>query len=449
MGEQNLTKGNLPKQIYLFTLPLMGSFFMQQLYNSADLIFAGNILGKSASAAIGASTLLVTCVIGLFTGLSVGAGILYGRAAGAEDIKAKRKIFYASLLVSVVGGGLLTVAGYFAAPFFLRLLHTPTEILIISTSYIRIYFFGLLPMILYNMISGIIRAGGNSRLPLIVLFAAGIINIGLDAVFLLVCGFGVGSLALATVLSQSVAAIFVLLYYVKFQRVSDEETRGYCFELPLLKDIVLLGLPVGFQNTIITISNIFVQYHINGLGVDAIAAFTNYFKIELFLYYPILAFGQANLYFVSQNLGVGDMERVKRSTRTCILLGLITVIPLEIILLCFGGFFFGLFNPDPDVIAKGLKIIWVTFPFYWLYVFFEVFSNAIRAVGKTIQAMLITLLSFSVLRVILLMLFSGIKGDDIGIIAMIYPLTWVVGAAALAVYWYRLRKSGKILKENE
>lgn len=449
MGEQNLTKGNLPKQIYLFTLPLMGSFFMQQLYNSADLIFAGNILGKSASAAIGASSLLVTCVIGLFTGLSVGAGILYGRAAGVEDAKAKRKIFYASLFVSVAGGGLLTIAGYFAAPFFLRLLHTPTEILIISTSYLRIYFFGLLPMILYNMVSGIVRAGGNSRLPLIVLFVAGIINIGLDAVFLIVCGFGVESLALATVISQSVAALLVLFYYVKSQRVAGNETLRLCLEAPLLKEIVLLGLPVGLQNTIITISNIFVQYHINALGVDAIAAFTNYFKIELFLFYPILAFGQANLYFVSQNLGVGDMERVKRSTRTCILLGLITVVPMEILLLCFGGFFFGLFNPDPEVIAEGLKIIRVTFPFYWLYVFFEVFSNAVRAAGKTLQAMLITLLSFSFLRVLLLMLFTEIKGDDIGIIAMIYPLTWVVGAAFLAVYWYRLRKSGNVIESNE
>ena len=443
-GSRDLTKGSLPRQILLFTLPVMGSFFIQQLYNSADLIFAGNLLGKSASAAIGASSLLINCMIGLFTGLSVATGILYGRMVGAGGRVGRGSLFYTAIWISLIGGALLTVAGYFSAVFLLRAIHIPAQILETAGSYLRIYFLGLIPMILYNMVAGMIRAQGNSRLPMMALALAGSLNIALAAVFLLLCGFGLKSLAWATMIAQSVAAVVVCGYFLLRVLSPAERSPKGKFRLPLLRKILLLGLPVGIQNTTMTLSNIFIQYHINHLGVDAMAAFAAYYKIETLLYYPILSFGQAALFFISQNLGVGNMERVKGSIRLSILLGLATVVPVALLLLGFGRFVFVLFNPDGAVIAQGLKIIWVAFPFYWIYVFLEVFSNAVRAVGKTMQAMLITLLNFCLLRILLLAAFSGIKELDIGGIAMVYPLTWVSGALCLAAYWYKLRGNQKI-----
>jgi len=440
-AKHNLTEGNLPMQILLFTIPLISSYYIQQLYNSADLVFAGNFLGKKESAAIGASSLLVNCMIGLFIGLSVGVSIIYGKSIGARQNGVKQHIFESSIVISVIGGGLLTVIGYASTPFLLRALHTPIEILSIAKEFLQIYFFCLIPMILYNMISGMIRASGNSRLPMMAQIIGGSLNITLDALFVVILHMGIKSLAIATFISQSTAATIVLVLYLKIESEVDRHTLFKNMNVPLLKQILILGLPVGLQNMVMTLSNIFIQYNINQLGINSIAAFTNYAKIESLIYYPMLAFGQANLYFISQNIGARKIDRVKKSIRICIGMGLIMVIPIEIFLLQYGEFFFGFFNPDPDVIAEGMKIIRVTFPFYWLYVFVEVWSYAIRGVGKTTQAMLMTFLNFCVMRMVLLIAFSGLPGEKIVHIASIYPITWLLAVICFGGYWYKVKGS--------
>ena len=438
-AKHNLTEGNLPMQILLFTIPLMSSYYIQQLYNSADLFFAGNFLGKEASAAIGASVLLVNCMIGLFTGLSIGVSIIYGKSIGAKEMGVKQNIFEASIVISVVGGGLLTVIGYASTPLLLRLLHTPNEILPIAKEYLQIYFFCLIPMILYNMISGMIRASGNSRLPMIAQIFGGSLNIILDVLFVVNLNMGIKSLAIATFISQAISAIIVLVLYLKGESEVDKHTLFQNIHVPLLKQILILGVPIGLQNMVMTLSNIFIQYNINQLGINSIAAFSNYSKIESLIYYPILAFGQANLYFVSQNIGAKKMDRVNKSIRISITMGLCAVIPIEILLLHYGEFFFSIFNPDLGVIAEGLKIIRVTFPFYWLYVFVEVLSYAIRGSGRTTQAMLIAFLNFCVMRIILLIVFSRFQDGNITYIASIYPITWLLGVISAVSYWYRIK----------
>jgi len=417
----------------------MSSYFIQQICNSADLVFAGNFLGKNASAAIGTSALMVNCMIGLFMGLSVGVSIIYGKAVGAKEIGVKQHIFEASTCIAVVGGGLLTVIGYASTPFLLRLLHTPNEIFPTAKEYLQIYFFCLIPMILYHMTSGMIRASGNSRLPMIAQIIAGILNISLDALFVVTLNMGIKSLAIAAFISQTVAATIVLVFYLKGEKEVEKHTLFQSMNVPLLKQILILGLPVGFQNMTMSLSIIFIQYNINQLGINTIAAFTNYSKIELLIYYPMLAFGQANLYFVSQNMGAHKIDRVKKSIRICIVMALLTVIPIEILLLHYGEVVFGLFNPDPDVIAEGIKIIGVTFPFYWMYSYVEVMSYTVRGIGRTTQAMLITFLNFCVLRIILLTAFSGLQGERIVHVASIYPITWLIGVICYGTYWYRLK----------
>jgi putative efflux protein, MATE family len=439
----DLTEGNLPLQLFLFTLPLMSSYYIQQLYNSADLLVAGNFLGKKASAAIGASSLMVNCAIGLFIGLSVGVGIIYAKATGAGEKGVKQDIFEASILISVVGGGILTAVGYSTTPALLRILHTPAEILPTAGAYLKIYFLCLIPMILYNMISGLIRASGNSRAPMTAQIIAGILHILLDVLFVVGLGIGIRSLAFATFISQSTGAVIVLVMYLKGESEVDPHTLFRNVNFGLLKQILILGLPVGFQNVIMTLSNIFIQYNINQLGINAIAAFTNYSKIESLIYYPMFSYGQANLYFVSQNIGAHRTDRVKLSIKASIVMGLLTVIPIEFSILHYGEFFFHLFNPDQGVIAEGLRIIRVTFPFYWLYVFVEVLSYTIRGYGKTTQAMIITFFNFCVVRFILLIVFSRLHGGTIEYIASIYPITWVLSILCLGGYWFHLRKSLK------
>ena len=323
----------------------------------------------------------------------------------------------------------------------MKLLETPNEILPVAKGYLQIYFFCLIPMILYNMISGMIRASGNSRLPMIAQIIAGMINIFLDALFVVTLDMGIKSLAIATFISQSIAATIVLVLYLKGESEVDKHTLFGSLNVPLLKQILILGLPVGVQNMTLTMANIFLQYNINQLGINSMAAYTNYSKIELLIYYPILAFGQANLYFVSQNIGAKKMDRVNKSIRICITMGLLTVIPIEILLIHFGEFVFSIFNPDLEVIAEGMKIVHVTFPFYWLYVFIEVFSYSIRGTGKTTQVMLLTFLNLCFMRIVLLIAFSGIQGGKIAYIASVYPITWVLAVICFGGYWYRVKRS--------
>ena len=208
----------------------------------------------------------------------------------------------------------------------------------------------------------------------------------------------------------------------------------------ILSAIFILGLPVSVQTMVVTISNMFVQANINALGVDSISAFTAYFKIELFMYYPILSIGQAVMYAMSQNIGAGKYERLDLIMKTCIKTGLMIVVPIEIAILVFGGFLFGIFNPDSDVISLGLNIIYTTVPFYWLYVILECMSNGIRAMGRSTMATVVSIFSFVVMRSGLLVFLSIIGMQTIVNVASIYPITWGIAAALYTVVWCTCKK---------
>ena len=459
----DLTKGPVARSLILFALPLLGSSLVQQLYNTVDLICVGRACGTNASAAVGASSLLITCLVGFFGGLAVGASVLVANLLGAGRKREVKTAVRAAVSLSFWGGIFLTALGLFLAPHFIAWLHTPAEIVPDAVLYLRVYFLSLVFVVMYNMCAGVIRAMGDSASPLRFQLVGGIINVVMDGVFVLAFHMGVAGVAWATLFSQGVAAALALRYLCRMRNeyrldpgtyrragklrfralVTGQKARttvGVGSQMPpdairpALQKILSVGVPAGLQSLVITLSNVFAQYHINTLGTTDIAAFTAYFKVELLLYLPIVAIGQAASTFVGQNVGARDFARAKRGTRDCVLLGIALTVCTAALLLVFGKYAFWLFNKDTAVIAEGLKIIRVTFPFYWVYVLLEVYGASIRGAGRATPPMVIILSNICVLRTILLFALVP-QLQSAQAVAMCYPITWATTALCMLLYY--------------
>ena len=309
---KDMTKGSIWKILLFFSLPLLGASLIQQLYNTADMIFVGNFVGKEATAAVGASSLIFTCIIGLFTGVSIGVGVAVSQKIGSKDFETASKISHTAISFGIIGGIFLTILGVFSSEFLLKLLNTPEVIMDDSVLYLKIYFLSMLPMILYNIGSGIIRSTGNSKTPFYILAFGGILNVITNYIFIVLLKNGVAGVAIATTFSQTVTAIIVMTYLFKNKTVIKFSLKNLKIDSHLLKQILYFGLPAGLQSMLITLSNIIVQYYINGYGGDAVAAYATYFKLENFIWMPVVAIGQASMTFTGQNVGAENYERVKK-----------------------------------------------------------------------------------------------------------------------------------------
>lgn len=429
--QQDLTDGNILKGFVLFALPLfLGSLF-QQLYGTVDLLFVGNFLGKSDAAAVGASGILVTCLIGLFTGISVGAGVVAAQLWGARNVDRVKACIENALMVGLLGGILLTAVGLLLSRQALIWLNTPENIMNHALIYIRIYLLSILPMIFYNMSAGILRATGDSRTPFLVLAAGGILNVFMDAFFIVILRWGVAGAAFATMVSQTFTAIVAVVKLICREKLHQEKWKP---ERALILKILGLGFPLGIQSMVLTLSNVIVQYYINGFGENTIAAFTVYNRVDNFVYLPIVAFGQAIVTFTGQNIGARRYDRIRRGALVCNVFSAAVVTGIAWLILGFGRQVLGLFCNDRDVIAEGLKIIRVTFPFYFVYVLMEVTGGIVRGAGKTLQSMAIVLIQLCVVRVIVLT-FMVRRFHTITAVASVYPITWVLALISFISYY--------------
>ena len=435
----DLTQGNIMKGFFLFALPLfLGSLF-QLLYGTVDLFFVGNFLGKTDAAAVGASSILVTCLVGLLTGISVGAGVVLAQLWGGRKLKEADICIENALFLSVAGGILLTALGLLLSESALVLLHTPESIMPHALLYIRIYLFSVTAMILYNMSATLLRAMGDSRTPFLVLAAGGILNVGMDAWFIAVMKSGIAGAAAATMISQSFTAIVLL---VRLFRQNQLLKKRWKVDRDMLFRILGVGLPLGIQSMILTVSNLFVQYYINGFGENAIAAFTVYFKVENLIYLPVMAFGQAMVTFTGQNIGAGNRERIRKGAIICNVFSAAVIMGISAAVLCFGRPILNIFCGEEEVIVEGLKIIRTTFPFYFVYAILEVTGGIVRGNKKTMQSMAIVIVNLCVIRVLLLSIFTEYF-HSIHAVAAVYPVTWILAALSFVLYYYRISRQEK------
>ena len=426
----------------MFALPLLLGTLVQQLYSTVDLIFVGNVIDKTASAAIGASTLLITCLIGFFGGLAVGAGVVIAQSWGERDTDKLRRAIGNTAALALAGGAVLALLGWLLAPGYLRLIRTPEEIRANAEAYLRIYFLSLPSIVAYNFGAGMLRALGDSKNPLLAQLVGGLVNVAADWLLLRVLANGVVGVAWASLFSQTVAAALVARKLCRLDNAFALRLRGIHFDPALLKKTVAIGLPAGAQALVITLSNVVVQAHINAFGADAIAAFTAYFKVELIIYLPIMliiylpimALGQAIMTFSGQNCGAGQFARIRRGTRDCLLISLGLTAILSAVSLLFGGALFRLFIKEPSVIALGRRIIAVTFPYYVLYPVHQILGDSLRGQGKTKVPMLIVLLNLCLIRSALLFWIVP-HTRSIQSVAAAYPVTWGLTALGMCVYY--------------
>ena len=435
-NSHTLTKGSVGKGILLFALPLLGSSLIQQLYSTVDLIFVGQLLGTKASAAIGASGLIVTCLIGFFNGMAVGTNVFAARHYGARRFEQLKKLIQTIFWTGIIGGFFSTVIGLVFSQVFLTWMGTPESIFPLAVRYLRIYMASMISVVSYNLLSGVLRALGDSRTPMLYQFFGGIINVFADFIFLYVFHMGVEGTAFATLFSQTFAAIGVMIHLYQLKEPYALRIRFSDCSLKEFTDILKVGVPAGVQSIIITLSNIIIQSQINTLGVTSVASFTVYFRVELIIYLPIVALGQAVVSFIGQNYGAGNWERIKKGNRLCIFGGSLITFAACILLIIAMPVILNVFTKDATVAAQTLEIVKVTFPFYFFYTVLECFSSNLRGFGKAFLPMIVTVISFCGFRIIALFALMA-KNPSPDKVALSYPISWGIAAAAMAMLYVR------------
>ena len=293
MTSNQMTEGNIAKQITLFAIPILISNLFQQLYNTVDVAIVGRYVGANALAAVGSCNLIVVFMIYFFIGISNGASVIISQSFGKKDKDKIHKSVHTIIALSLISGFILMVLGLIFGEIFLRWINTPDNVLPFAITYIKIYFISMIPMMIFNMGSGILRAVGDSKTPLYYLAISGITNIILDIVFAVIFKLGVSGVAMATTIAQFVSSILILIKLIKTSEVYKISVNKIKIDFNILKEILLIGVPTGVQSVLICFANIIVQSKINIFGLNAMAGYTIYYKIEGFIYMPISAIALA------------------------------------------------------------------------------------------------------------------------------------------------------------
>lgn len=439
-----ITEGVIWKQLLLFFFPILLGTFFQQLYNTIDTVIVGQFVGKAALASVGGSSAqIVALIVGFFTGLSSGASVLIAQYFGARNEHAASDGLHNAYAISIVGGILLGIIGFFATPSMLRLMNTPDEIMQDSVIYLRIYFAGIIFVFLYNMGSSILRAVGDSKRPLYYLIACCLLNIILDVLFVVAFHMGVLGVAVATLISQAFSALLVTRKLLRSEGMLKLSFSRIRFHGSVLKNQLKLGLPTGFEAILFAITNIAIQSAVNTFGTDTSAAWSAYGKLDAIFWMVSGAIGISITTFVGQNYGARKYDRVHKSVRICLGIDSIISVILIVFLMLFRVPLFRLFTQDPSVIRIGSDMLALITPCYIFFVFIEVLAGALRGMGDVMIPTLITLLGVCVLRLIWIAVVLQIS-PTVNAIIYSYPVTWIATAVLFIIYY--LYKKKRILK---
>ncbi len=444
MGEKlqkqnEITEGVIWKQILLFFFPILVGTFFQQLYNTVDAVVVGRFAGKEALSSVGGSSAqIINLVVGFFTGLSAGATVIISQYYGAKNTQRLQKSLHTIYAFSVIFGLVVGAAGVLVTPWILRMMNTPEDLMADSKLYVQIYFAGLVFIFIYNIGSSVLRAIGDSKRPLYYLIVCCVINIVLDVTLVLVLKLGVLGVAVATLVSQACSAILVtwaLMYRTEDLQLRLKEMR---IQRNLLGIMLRIGLPTGLQSCMYSISNIIVQSALNAFGVDTMAAWTAFGKIDSLFWMINNAFGIAVTTFVGQNYGASKWDRMKRGTQECLFMSLTAAVLISILLQSAGSFWFSIFTSDSSVVAIGLRMMRIVSPTYFLFVFIEIYSGSLRAQGHVLMTTILTMSGVCLLRILWVRVI--VPNGSLEEIVACYPITWLVTAVCVVCYYFYKEK---------
>lgn len=423
----DLTEGSILKKLLLFSLPLMASSVLQLFFNAADVIVVGKYAGDNSLAAVGSNGSIINLLTNVFMGLSVGVNVLVARYFAAKQEEELQKTVHTAITVSVMSGILLAVAGVLAAKQILMWMQSPAEVIELSALYLRIYFLGMPAMMAYNFGAAILRGVGDTKRPLYYLSFAGIVNIVLNCIFVIVFKMDVAGVALATVISQCISAVLVLRCLMKETGEIRLQKQYLGIDRQIFGQILRIGLPAGIQGSLFSLSNVVIQSSINSFGAVVVAGNSAASNVEGFVYVAMNAFAQAIVAFTSQNLGAGKYERINK-----------TVITVELCVLAVGGVLgnlvylleeplLGLYTDSAVVAEAGMKRFSVVCTTYALCGMMDVMVGALRGLGYSVMPMIVSLLGACVFRMVwIAVLFRSETFHTIETIYYTYPISWTL-----------------------
>ena len=443
----DMTQGSIARHILSFAFPLLLGNLFQQLYNAVDTWVVGNYVSNEAYSAVGTVGPIINMLIGFFLGLSSGAGVVISQYYGAGQEEKVQETVHTATMLTLIMGILFTFLGLGMTPLMLKLMKMPDSVIPEATTYLSIYFSGILGLMLYNMGAGILRAVGDSTRPFLFLAFCALLNTGLDLLFVLVFKMGVAGVALATILSQGISAVLILITLTRSNNCIKLHIRKLRIHLPMLKKIFKVGIPAALQMAITSFSNIFVQSYINYFGPDCMSGWTSYTKIDQLLFLPMQSVALAATTFVGQNLGKNQVQRAKKGVTVSLVIAVGVTGILLVPVMVFAPNIVAFFNSKEEVVAYGSLLLHWLSPFYLLCCFNQVYGGALRGAGNTRASMIIMLCSFVFFRQVYLFFMARICNEIIPI-AMGYPAGWLICSLACGIYFYNTKLTKTRLVEE-
>lgn len=421
----DLCEGSIIKKLLLFSLPLMASSVLQLFFNAADVIVVGQYAGDNSLAAVGSNGSIINLLTNVFMGLSVGANVLVARYFAAKQEEEVRKVVHTAITVSVVCGIALAAIGFLAAKQLLIWMQSPAEVIDLAALYLKIYFLGMPAVMLYNFGAAILRGVGDTKRPLYYLTLAGVVNVVLNLIFVIVFKLDVAGVALATIISQTISAILVLRCLMKETGAIRLERQYIGVDKRIFLSILQIGLPAGVQGSLFSLSNVVIQSSVNSFGATIVAGNSAAQNIEGFVYVAMNAFAQAIVAFVSQNYGAGKYERINKvviTTQLCVL-AVGAVLGNAVYLL--GEPLLGLYSDSAVVIEAGMRRLSIICTTYALCGMMDCMVGAIRGLGYSVMPMIVSLLGACAFRIAWISIFFQMERfHTIDTVYFAYPISW-------------------------
>lgn len=443
----NMLEGPLLGPIFLFAMPLFITSVLQLAFNAVDIIVVGKFTGHHALAAVGATGPVINLLVTMFMGISIGASVIMGQNVGARDFKNAQDTLHTAIGISILGGILVLFAGIFTAMPLLRLMQTPPEVIELAGEYLKIYYIGMPGFMVYNFGAALLRAIGDSRRPMYFLTISGIFNVICNLIFVVVFKMGVAGVAIATSISQYIAAALIVASLLK----ADGYMKLFIDKIRISKDKALgmmkIGLPAGFQGALFSISNILIQSGINSFGSVVMAGNTAAGNLEGFVYMGMNAVYQTSLSFTSQNMGAKQYDRVKKIFWTCVGVVIVVGLVLGVGAWLLGDKLLRLYTSEPEVIKYGVERLGVVSATYFICGIMDTMVGGLRGMGYSITPMIVSLTAVCILRMIwIATIFQSIHTPVV--LYLSYPVSWTIAAIGHYVnYLYAMKKLDKMKTE--
>lgn len=445
----DLTQGPILTRLLQFSLPIILSGVLQLLFNAADIIVVGQFAGDASLAAVGSTSSLVNLLVNLFMGLSIGTNVVAANFFGAGKKEELKKTVHTSILVSLYSGIILTVIGVLGAKQILKLMQSPPEVLKLATLYLQIFFGGITSTMIYNFGSALLRAKGDTQRPLYILFITGLINVILNLIFVIPLKMDVAGVAIATIISQTVAAVLIIGILLKEDDDFKLDLRKLKIERDIFIRIVKIGIPAGFQGIMFSLSNVLIQSSINTFGALAIAGNSASSSIEGFVYTSMNGFAQGTLTFASQNYGASKYDRIKKLLWTS--LSVVTVIGLVLgfLVIFLQKPLIGFYSKSPETMKAASVRLTMICASYFLCGIMDVMGNLLRGIGHSVLPMIVTMIGVCGVRILwIVTVFQIPQFHKMEVIYLSYPITWILTFAVHLICFLILYKQMTVNKNS-